>query len=189
MAGADSSMAMAPDDFVDGNSALFQRRRELQRQLAELDEEIADRRTANRVRRQIEDVTAEIWETDYGVVSVFDTEHDRAFAFHRTWDGYEISTLMAWIRSTQAQNYDQWLNAAKDVATTINWYYADKDGNIGYVSPGYLPVRQDSQDLRLPAKGDGSQDWQGIRPFADVPKTLNPMRWIGLTAFSAGALL
>jgi ATP-dependent Clp protease adapter protein ClpS len=37
MAGADSSMAMAPDDFVDGNSALFQRRRELQRQLAELD--------------------------------------------------------------------------------------------------------------------------------------------------------
>ena len=33
MAGADSSMAMAPDDFVDGNSALFQRRRELQRRL------------------------------------------------------------------------------------------------------------------------------------------------------------
>ena len=75
---------------------------------------------------------------------------------------------MAWIRSTQAQNYDQWLDAAKDVATTINWYYADRDGNIGYVSPGYLPVRQAGQDLRLPARGDGSQDWQGIRPFADV---------------------
>ncbi|WP_290739815.1 penicillin acylase family protein [Amaricoccus sp.] len=126
-----------------------------------------------------EDVTAEIWGTDYGVVPVFDAEHDRAFAFHRTWEGYEISTLMAWIRSTQAQDYDQWLDAAKDVATTINWYYADKDGNIGYVSPGYLPVRQASQDLRLPAKGDGSMDWQGIRPFDDVPKTLNPEQgWI-----------
>ena len=124
-------------------------------------------------------VVADVRESDYGVVQVFDAEHDRAFAFHRTWDGYEIETLMAWIRSTQAQNYDQWLDAAKDVATTINWYYADRDGNIGYVSPGYLPVRQAGQDLRLPARGDGSQDWQGIRPFADVPKTLNPQQgWI-----------
>ena len=126
-----------------------------------------------------DDITADVWETGYGVVQVFDTDHDRAFAFHRTWDGYEIETLMAWIRSTQAQTYDQWLDAAKEVATTINWYYADRDGNIGYVSPGYLPVRQPGQDLRLPAKGDGSQDWQGIRPFADVPKTLNPEQgWI-----------
>ena len=124
-------------------------------------------------------VTADIWESDYGVVQVFDAANNRAFAFHRAWDSYEIQTLMAWVRSTQAQSYDQWLDAAKDVATTINWYYADKDGNIGYVSPGYLPVRQASQDLRLPAKGDGSQDWQGIRPFADVPKTLNPEQgWI-----------
>lgn len=124
-------------------------------------------------------VVIDIWESDYGVVPVFDTAHNRAFAFHRTWDGYEIQTLMAWIRSTQAQTYDQWLDAASQVATTINWYYADRDGNIGYVSPGYLPVRQASQDLRLPAKGDGSMDWQGIRPFADVPKTLNPEQgWI-----------
>lgn len=126
-----------------------------------------------------EDVIADVWESDYGVVSVFDAENNRAFAFHRAWEGYEIQTLMAWIRSTQAQNYDQWLDAAADVATTINWYYADRDGNIGYVSPGYLPVRQASHDLRLPAKGDGSMDWQGIRPFADVPKTLNPEQgWI-----------
>ena len=126
-----------------------------------------------------DDVVADVWETDYGVVSVFDTEHDRAFAFHRTWDGYEIQTLMAWIRSTQAQSYDEWLEAAKNVATTINWYYADRDGNIGYVSPGYLPIRPASQDLRLPAKGDGSEDWTGIRPFSDVPKTLNPAQgWI-----------
>lgn len=68
MAGADSSMAMAPDDFVDGNSALFQRRRDLQRQLAELDEEIADTRTVTRLRRQIEDVTSEIVQFNLGLV-------------------------------------------------------------------------------------------------------------------------
>ncbi len=126
-----------------------------------------------------EDVVAEVWDTDYGTVSVVDAERNRAFALHRSWDGAELQTLMAWIRSTQAESYDEWLGAAKDVATTINWYYADRDGNIGYVSPGYLPVRAADQDLRLPAKGDGSQDWQGIRPFADVPKTLNPAQgWI-----------
>ena len=121
-----------------------------------------------------DDVTADVWESDYGVVSVFDTEHDRAFAFHRAWDGYEIQTLMAWIRSTQAQDYDQWLDAAEDVATTINWYYADRDGNIGYVSPGYLPVRQASQDLRLPAKGDGSMDWTGRPPLRGRAEDLQP---------------
>ena len=71
---------------------------------------------------------------------------------------------MAWIRSTQAQNYDEWLDAAKDVATTINWYYADRDGNIGYVSPGYLPVQAGVQDLRLPAKGDGSRTGRASAP-------------------------
>lgn len=126
-----------------------------------------------------EDIALDVWETEYGVVTVFDAEHDRAFAFHRAWDGYEIQTLMAWIRSTQAQSYDEWLGAAKDVATTINWYYADRDGNIGYVSPGYLPVRSERQDLRIPVTGDGSMDWQGTRPFAEVPKTYNPDQgWI-----------
>lgn len=129
--------------------------------------------------RGAEPVAAEVWESAYGVVQVFDEPGGRAFAFHRSWDGYEIQTLMAWIRSTQAQNYAQWLDAAADVATTINWYYADREGNIGYVSPGYLPLRAEGQDLRLPAKGDGSQDWRGRRPFADAPKTLNPEQgWI-----------
>lgn len=125
------------------------------------------------------DVSADIWGSVYGVVSQIEPEKGRAFAFESSWAGYEIQTLMAWIRSTQAKNYDQWLDAARGVATTINWYYMDREGNIGYVSPGYLPIRKESQDLRLPAVGDGSMDWQGIRPFSDVPKTYNPEQgWI-----------
>ena len=45
--------------------------------------------------------------------------------------------------------------------------------------PATCRCAQASQDLRLPAKGDGSMDWQGVRPFADVPKTFNPEQgWI-----------
>src|SRR5690554_2696599 len=60
------------------------------------------------------------------------------------------------------------------MAITINWYYADKDGNIGYVSPGYLPQRPANQDIRVPAKGDGTMEWLGIHDFSAVPKTYNP---------------
>ena len=126
-----------------------------------------------------EDVTAEVWECDYGVVQVFDAEHDRAFAFHRTWAGYEIPTLMAWIRSTRAQNYDEWLDAAEDVATTINWYYADRDGNIGYVSPGYLPVSQAVAGPAAARQGRRQHGLAGHAPLRRRAEDLNPEQgWI-----------
>ncbi|MEI2301479.1 penicillin acylase family protein [Ensifer sp. MJa1] len=125
------------------------------------------------------DVTTVVYESDYGVVSQIDPQNHTAYAFNRTWKGKEIHTLLAWVNSTKAQSYEDWLKQAKNVATTINWYYADRQGNIGYVSPGYLPVRNPAQDQRVPAKGDGSMDWQGFRAFADAPKTYNPEQgWI-----------
>lgn len=125
------------------------------------------------------DVQTDVYESDYGVVSQIDLKNNTAYAFNRSWKGKEIQTLMAWTNSTKAQNHDEWLKQAQDVATTINWYYSDKNGNIGYVSPGYLPIRQTNHDERVPALGDGTMDWTGIRPFADVPKTYNPAQgWI-----------
>lgn len=126
------------------------------------------------------DVSATVYESDYGVVSLIDPASHTAYAFNRSWKGREIQTLIAWVNSTKAQNYTDWLAQAENVATTINWYYADKDGNIGYVSPGYLPLRNTAQDQRIPAIADGSQDWrQGRRPFAEMPKTYNPEQgWI-----------
>lgn len=124
--------------------------------------------------RDGEDVVIDVYSSVHGVVTDFDIENDTAYAFKRSWDGYEIQSLLGWIHSTRAQNYVEWLEQAERVATTINWYFADSSGNIGYVSPGYLPVRPDNQDVRLPAIGDGSMEWQGFRPFSDVPKTYNP---------------
>ena len=124
------------------------------------------------------DVDTTVWDSDYGTVSLFDAAAGTAYGFKRAWAGKEIQTLMAWINSTKAQNYEEWLDQAAQVATTINWYYADKDGNIGYVSPGDVPLRAEGHDERLPAQ-PGKDDWLGIRPFADAPKTYNPPQgWI-----------
>lgn len=113
------------------------------------------------------------YESEHGTVTVLDPDAGVAYGFKRAWEGKEIQTLLAWVNSTKAQNYEEWLDQAEQVATTINWYYADKDGNIGYVSPGYVPQRVEGHDERLPAEV-GSHDWQGLRPFADAPKAYNP---------------
>ena len=48
----------------------------------------------------------------------------------RSWDGYE-SNAAELDHMMQAQNWEQWLAQAARVAITINWYYADAQGNIG----------------------------------------------------------
>ncbi len=120
------------------------------------------------------DQSLDVYSTVHGVVTDFDLPNNTAFSMKRSWDGYELESLLGWIHSMQAKNWDQWLAQASRVAITINWYYADADGNIGYVSPGRLPIRPASQDIRLPAIGDGSMEWQGIRPFKEDPQVLNP---------------
>ena len=120
------------------------------------------------------DQSVDVYATVHGIVTNFDLPNGTAYAMKRSWDGYELASLLGWIHSMQATNWDQWLAQASRVAITINWYYADTDGNIGYVSPGRLPIRPAAQDIRLPAVGDGSMEWLGIRPFSDNPKTFNP---------------
>jgi penicillin amidase len=55
--------------------------------------------------------------------------------------------------------------------------YADVDGNIGYLAPGRVPVRDPSNTARgrLPVPGwEARYDWQGSIPFDDLPREYNP---------------
>lgn len=55
-----------------------------------------------------------------------------------------------------------------------NLIYADVDGNIGYQTPGRLPVRG-AGDGWLPQPGwDSAYDWQGFIPFEELPVVYNP---------------
>ncbi|MFE3290067.1 penicillin acylase family protein [Rhodococcus sp. NPDC059234] len=120
------------------------------------------------------DVDYPIYSTVHGRVTSFDTPNGSAYSLKESWAGYEIQSLVAWIDIMKATSWDEFLAQAQKVAITINWYYADDKGNIGYVSPGRLPVRPAGQDLRLPAIGDGTMEWSGIRPFSDNPQSYNP---------------
>ncbi|MBK7821877.1 MAG: penicillin acylase family protein [Tessaracoccus sp.] len=67
-----------------------------------------------------------------------------------------------------------------------NLIYADAEGNIGYQTPGRLPIRATGRDGSLPTPGWGSEyDWQGFIPFEELPWTYNPEAGYIVTANNA----
>ena len=121
-----------------------------------------------------EPVTLEVFRTVHGLVAQVDAKNGVAYARKRSWEGREIASLLAWIRSMRAQSFEEWRAQAAHYALSINWYYADRDGNIGYVSCGLVPDRQERQPLSLPASGTGDMEWRGMLPFERNPQAFNP---------------
>lgn len=66
-----------------------------------------------------------------------------------------------------------------------NLIYADVDGNIGYQTPGRLPIRG-AGDGWLPQPGwDSAYDWRGYIPFDELPVAYNPPSGYIVTANNA----
>jgi penicillin G amidase len=124
--------------------------------------------------RGASDVEQEILSTVHGVVTSVDAPNRTAYSKKRSWSGHEVESLITWAKMPKATNFKGFRAAAAKFATTINWYYADRRGNIGYISPGRLPKRPPNQDFRIPAIGDGSMEWQGFLPPSANPRTYNP---------------
>jgi penicillin amidase len=81
----------------------------------------------------------------------------------------------ALLRVNVAKNWSEFVDALKIFQTpTQNFAFADVDGDIGYISPGLLPIRK-SGDGSLPADGaSGAGDWTGVMSFDQAPQVLNP---------------
>ncbi len=119
-------------------------------------------------------IVADYYSTVHGPVVLFDSPSHTAYAKKRSWAGSLVQSLVAWVESMKAQDYTQWRASLSHVTLGINNYYADRNGNIGYVFLGRFPIRPPGQDFRLPATGDGSMEWQGFLPFDTNPTVLNP---------------
>lgn len=85
-----------------------------------------------------------------------------------------------------AQDFDDFRAAAAlfDVPAQ-NLVYADVEGNIGYQTPGGLPIRG-AGDGWMPQPGwDSAYDWQGFIPFEELPVSYNPDEGYIVTANNA----
>lgn len=84
-------------------------------------------------------------------------------------------TAQALYKLNHARDWHGFLTALRDFhAPQQNIAYADTTGNIGFLSPGRVPIRKGGQGL-LPQPGwDGAHDWTGWVPFEALPRLFNP---------------
>ncbi len=83
----------------------------------------------------------------------------------------------------RARDWDDFREAARQFEVPAqNLIYADDDGNIGYQTPGAVPVRGKG-DGRYPAPGwDSDYDWKEYIPFEELPSVYNPDSGVIVTA-------
>jgi penicillin G amidase len=75
-----------------------------------------------------------------------------------------------------ASSWDEFRSALQnwDVPSQ-NFMFADVAGNIGYQSPGLIPMRAAGHDGNVPVPGwTGEYEWQGYIPFEELPSVSNP---------------
>ncbi|MEI3843307.1 MULTISPECIES: penicillin acylase family protein [Microbacterium] len=96
------------------------------------------------------------------------------------------TTSTAIFRMGTAKDFDDFRAAAElfDVPAQ-NLVYADTEGNIGYQTPGRLPIRGAGNGW-LPQPGwSSAYDWRGEIPFEDLPVSYNPEEGYIVTANNA----
>lgn len=93
------------------------------------------------------------------------------------WTGLsgEDTTPEAFFRINLARNKDEFLAALQLYRSPAqNIVYADREGTIGFVNAGAVPIRKFG-DGRYPADGaSGVSDWTGMVPFEGWPQLFNP---------------
>ncbi len=92
------------------------------------------------------------------------------------WVGFEPAAIFqGFLALNRAQNFDEFRAALSVIKTpTLNFGYADAQGNIGYQYIARVPIRM-SGDGTLPVPGwDGTHEWAGYMPFEELPYDYNP---------------
>ncbi len=85
-----------------------------------------------------------------------------------------------------AADFDDFRDALRSFSVPAqNVVYADIEGNIGYQSPGRIPIRANG-DGTLPVPGwTDEYEWTGHIPFDELPRSFNPESGYIVTANNA----
>ncbi len=114
-------------------------------------------------------------------------EPEGEYAVSLRWTALDPGTASTAIFAlSTAKDFDDFRHAASlfDVPAQ-NLIYADTEGNIGYQTPGRLPIRG-AGDGWMPQPGwDSAYDWTGFIPFDDLPVSYNPASGYIVTANNA----
>lgn len=108
-----------------------------------------------------------------------------AYALAMRWTALDpdIDAVAPAMAMQHATSVTQFMAAAEGWATPMqNMVVADRQGAIGVISPGRVPLRKPDNDLKglVPAPGwDARYDWDGWVPAGETPRETDPGRgWI-----------
>jgi acyl-homoserine-lactone acylase len=82
---------------------------------------------------------------------------------------------------TKATDYASYMKvAALQANSSNNTLFADSKGEIAYLHPQFVPVRDDQFDYRKPVDGsDPATDWKGLHSLASLPQVASPANgWV-----------
>lgn len=132
-------------------------------------------------------IADEPWTGTGGEVSEPSGAPEGEYAVSLQWTALTPATTPSAIFTlNRAQDFDDFRAAAQLFTVPAqNLIYADVDGNIGYQTPGSLPIRG-AGDGSMPQPGwDSAYDWQGFIPFEELPVVYNPREGYIVTANNA----
>jgi penicillin G amidase len=99
----------------------------------------------------------------------------KAIALAFTGLGDHDTTEEAIMRLDVARDWSDFLDAMRVAQTpTQNVVYADVSGDIGFFSPGLVPLRRSGDGLAPVDGASGAFDWIGVVPFEALPQLHNP---------------
>jgi penicillin G amidase len=116
------------------------------------------------------------WSRHGPIISDFNETYSGQEILSVRWTAHEPSReLQSLYAVNRARNWDEFQKGLRyHTAPTLNFVYADRDGNIGYILAGKIPRRAEVPSL-LPLEGwDEQNDWQGYIPFEELPHVYNP---------------
>jgi acyl-homoserine-lactone acylase len=95
-----------------------------------------------------------------------------AFALMNT----PVEALQQSFLRTKARDYADYIDVASLKANSSNnTLFADSKGNIAFLLPQFMPIRDDRFDYLQPVDGsDPATDWQGLHSLESMPQAVNP---------------
>jgi penicillin amidase len=132
------------------------------------------------VRREIFQIKNEepkeftFYYTVHGPVMKMDEAKGIAYSKQLACKEDYLSGFVSFYELMKAQTPEDFKKAAAISSLSVNVYYADTSGNIGYFHQGRYPKRSAKVSPLLPTRGTGEFEWQGFLPTGKNPYVINP---------------
>ncbi|MEM2567640.1 MAG: penicillin acylase family protein [Candidatus Bathyarchaeia archaeon] len=121
-----------------------------------------------------------VYRTIHGPVFAIDITNNLAYTMKTPYYKNELAAEEGWMHFQEARNIEEFQEAVKLIQPSHNFYWIDRQGNIGYWHAGTFPIKPTIGkngrliDDRLPLWGTGEEEWVGLTGFDEMPKCINP---------------